>query len=184
MGSVHDAIDDRLAAWIAGQRVFFVGTAPLATDGHINLSPKGGTVHVLGPRRVAYADVTGSGAEGIAHLRENGRIVVMLCAFDGPPRILRLHGRGRVVLPDDSAWAGLIPAVGLRTGQRAIIDVAVERVSTSCGMGVPRYQHLDDRRELDVWATRQGEDGLAAYREKKNRLSIDGLAAYPGTGTP
>lgn len=184
MASIHDAIDDRLSAWIAEQHLFFVGTAPLAADGHINLSPKGGAIHVLGPRRVAYADVTGSGAEGIAHLRENGRIVIMLCAFDGPPRILRLHGSGRVVLPDDSAWAELVTTVGLRSGQRAIVDVAVQRVSTSCGMGVPRFRHLDDRHELDVWAAKQGDDGLAAYRDRKNRLSIDGLAAYPGTGTP
>src|ERR687886_460226 len=103
MGRTYDELDDRLRDWIARQPMYFVGTAPLAGDGHVNVSPKGpiGTLRVLRPRRVAYLDLVGSGAETIAHLRENGRIVVMLCAFAGPPRIVRLHGRGRCVAPPD-----------------------------------------------------------------------------------
>src|SRR6059058_3779379 len=103
MGRVYDGIDERLAAWIARQPLFFVATAPLAGDGHVNVSPKGpiGSLRVLDDHTVAYLDVTGSGAETIAHLRENGRIVVMLCAFEGPPKILRLHGRGEAVQAGD-----------------------------------------------------------------------------------
>src|SRR5437764_4674461 len=110
MAKVFDGIDDHLRDWIGRQRLFFVGTAPLSPDGHVNLSPKGpiGSLRVLDPHTVAYLDVIGSGAETIAHLRENGRIVMMICAFEGPPRILRLHGRGRVVTPDDAEYAALL----------------------------------------------------------------------------
>src|SRR4051812_18040523 len=106
MAKIYDGIDDRWAAWIAEQPMFFVATAPLAADGHVNVSPKGpaGALRVLGPRQVCYLDVGGSGAETIAHLRENGRVVVMLCAFAGPPRILRLHGTGRVVGSGDERF--------------------------------------------------------------------------------
>src|SRR3954467_9463046 len=109
MGRTYDGIDERLAAWIARQPLFFVGSAPSGEDGHVNVSPKGpiGTLRVLDEHTVAYLDIVGSGAETIAHVRENGRIVVMLCAFDGPPRILRLHGSGRVVLPDDPEFEPL-----------------------------------------------------------------------------
>src|SRR3954451_24612405 len=102
MGKVFDEIDEKLAAWIGRQRMFFVGTAPSGADGHVNVSPKGpiGSLRILDPRTVAYLDVVGSGAETIAHLRDNGRIVVMLCAFEGPPRILRLPGRGEALPPD------------------------------------------------------------------------------------
>src|SRR5918911_3395392 len=142
MGKVFDAIDEKLAAWIGRQPMFFVGTAPLAGEGHVNVSPKGpiGSLSVLDDHTVAYLDVTGSGAETIAHLRENGRIVVMLCAFDGPPRILRLHGRGEVVLADDPRFAELLergafaqPSVA--ASRRAVIVVHVERVADSCGYG-------------------------------------------------
>src|SRR5215208_3435315 len=144
MGRVYDRIDDHQREWIARQALFFVGTAPLADDGHVNISPKGpiGSLRVLDDSTVAYLDIIGSGAETIAHLRENGRIVVMLCSFDGPPRILRLHGRGEVVLPDDPRYDALLeqadfedPAV--EASRRAVIVVAVERIADSCGYGVP-----------------------------------------------
>src|ERR671911_777748 len=152
MGRIYDRIDDRQRAWIARQPLFFVGTAPLAGDGHVNLSPKGpiGTLRVLDDRTVAYLDVIGSGAETIAHLRENGRIVVMLCAFEGPPRILRLHGRGEIVLPEDPSFAELSAAFdfdspSIDEARRSIVVVHVSRVSDSCGYGVPLMTHEGER---------------------------------------
>src|ERR671938_230378 len=151
MGRVYDGIDERQREWIARQPMFFVGTAPLAGDGHVNVSPKGpiGTLRVLGPHRVAYLDVVGSGAETIAHLRENGRIVVMLCAFEGPPRIVRLHGRGEVVLADDPRFAELadtFDAGGVPDpARRAVVRVDVTRVAESCGYGVPLMDYAGQR---------------------------------------
>src|SRR5215212_1178335 len=139
MGRIYERIDDQQKAWIAKQSMFFVGTAPSGDDGHINVSPKGpiGTLRVLDDRTVAYLDIVGSGAETIAHLRDNGRICVMFCAFQGAPRILRLHGTGEVVLPDDPRFDALL-ARGFREPQapearRAIIAVHVARVADSCG---------------------------------------------------
>jgi predicted pyridoxine 5'-phosphate oxidase superfamily flavin-nucleotide-binding protein len=188
MGRLYDHIDDSQRAWIARQPLFFVGTAPRADDGHVNVSPKGpiGTLRVLDDHTVAYLDMVGSGAETIAHLRENGRIVVMLCAFDGPPRILRLHGRGEVVLPELPEFAALLeraafeqPAV--EGARRAIIVVHVERVADSCGYGVPLMRHEGTRPHADAWAQKRirvhGPDALAEYQAEKNALSIDGLPA-------
>src|SRR5690349_22389705 len=144
MGRIYDRIDDHQRAWIARQALFFVGTAPRADDGHVNVSPKGpiDTLRVLDDHTVAYLDVIGSGAETIAHLQENGRIVVMLCAFDGPPRILRLHGRGEVVLAHDEGFDPLVERAGFAqpavdAARRAVIVVHVERIADSCGYGVP-----------------------------------------------
>jgi hypothetical protein len=177
MGDTHDSIDDRLRRFIEAQRVFFVATAPLAGDQHVNLSPKGlDSLRVLGARRVAYLDHHGSGVETIAHLRENGRIVLMVCAFDGPPRILRLHGHGRVLTPADPAYGLIRPHFPDAALARAIIDVDVTRVSTSCGFGVPLLRFGGDRSQLTDWASRKGEAGLRDYRHKKNARSIDGLA--------
>src|SRR5437764_6934081 len=132
MGREYDAIDQHWRDWIAHQPLFFVGTAPLTGDGHVNVSPKGpgGTLRVLDERTVAYLDVIGSGAETIAHLHENGRIVVMLCAFEGPPRIVRLHGHGRAVHVDDPAFAELNQRCGFPELQarRSIITVDVTRI--------------------------------------------------------
>ena len=177
MGRDHDAIDERLAAFLAAQHVFFVATAPRADDGHLNLSPKGldGTFAVLDPRTVAYLDLTGSGVETIAHLRENGRIVVMFCAFDGPPRIVRLHGRGEAVLPGDHRFDALVGVFPSRPGIRSVIRVDVTRVADSCGYGVPVLRFEHERSQLDQWAERKGSDGLARYRAQKNAESIDGL---------
>jgi hypothetical protein len=181
MGKLYEAIDDRLREFILAQAVFFVATAPSGPDGHVNVSPKGmkGCLAVLGEHRVAYLDYTGSGAETIAHLRDNGRITVMFCAFEGPPKVVRLHGHGTVVTPADEAWADLrktFPAAD-EHGLRAIIDVAVSRVSDSCGYSVPFLDYVGERDLLTQWASHKTADDLVAYRARKNTSSIDGLPA-------
>ena len=182
MGKVYDGIDDKLSAWIAKQPMFFVGTAPLSGDGHVNISPKGmaGTFAVLGPLRVAYLDYFGSGAETVAHLRENGRIVVMFCAFDGPPKIVRLHGRGRVVVPDDAEFAALRSEFPKeRThAQRAIIVVELDRVADSCGYSVPRLDFVADRDILDLHQLKKPASYYDEYWDVRNAASIDGLRTH------
>lgn len=174
MGKEYEGITPELAAWIKAQPLFFVGTAPLAASGHVNVSPKGlDTLRILGPQRVAYLDLTGSGAETIAHVRENGRIVLMFCAFAGPPKIVRLHGKARASAPE-SELRSHFPE---HMGARAIIDVAVTRVSDSCGYGVPKLGAPEPREALDMWTQKKGAEGLAAYRRQKNARSIDGLPA-------
>lgn len=181
MGKVHDAIDERLAAWLAAQRVFFVATAPLAADGHVNCSPRGlESLAVLGPREVAWLDLTGSGVETIAHLRENGRVVLTFCAFEGPPRIVRLHGRGTVVEPADPGYEELRVRFGAHEGVRAVIRVACTRISDSCGYGVPLYEYRGERPQLAEWARRKGPEGLRAYRAEQNARSLDGLPGVRG----
>lgn len=186
MGKVHERIDDRLRSFLEAQRVFFVGTAPLSGDGRVNVSPKGvdGTFVVLDDHTVAYLDITASGAETIAHLRENGRVTLMFCAFDGPPNIVRLHGRGRVVSLYDAEFAGLVEHFGERRGARAVIMVDVERVSDSCGYGIPLYDHVVERDLLPAFMDRKGSDGQVAYRQAKNRASIDGLPAFDDDPVP
>ena len=190
MARTYEQIDDHLRAWIARQPMFFVGTAPLAGDGHVNVSPKGpaGTLRVLGPHRVAYLDYVGSGAETIAHLRENGRVVVMLCAFEGPPRIVRLHGRGEIVLPADPRFAELLEAAAfdeptLPEGRRAIVVVEVSRIGSSCGYGVPLMDHAGERPHMDASTRKRvrtaGPDAYVAYQAEHNARSIDGLPAVP-----
>jgi hypothetical protein len=182
MGRVHDAIDARLAQWIDQQHLFFVATAP-SQGGHVNVSPKGfaGSFAVVGPAAVAYIDHTGSGIETIAHLRENGRIVVMFCAFDGAPRIVRLHGTGRAVLPDDPDFPVLRRVFSADPGRglRSIIHVDVERVSDSCGYGVPLMTYEGERDTMSRWIDGKSDEQLAAYRAEKNAYSVDGL---PGLG--
>jgi hypothetical protein len=177
MGKVFAGIDQSLASWLGAQPMFFVATAPLAGDGLLNCSPKGlaGTFVVLDEHRVAYLDLTGSGVETIAHLRENGRIVLMFCAFDGRPRIVRLHGRGSAILPDDPRFGELASRFGDRPGVRSVVLVEVGRVSDSCGYAVPRMDLVADRDVLDLWAKKKGEDGVAAYRAENNAYSLDGL---------
>ena len=181
MGRVLDAITDELAAFIAAQRVFFVATAP--TDGgHVNLSPKGlDTFTVLDPSTVAYLDLTGSGIETVAHLRENGRITIMFCAFDGKPNIVRLYGRGEVIPTGEPAADALLPRFGEYPGARSVIRVQVDRVSTSCGYGVPLLEYAGERDELLKFAERRGPEGLVEYRDDKNAVSIDGLAGLSPT---
>ncbi len=179
MSKQYEKIDPELAAWIAGQRVFFVATAPLSPDGHINTSPKGGeSFRVLGPLEVAYQDYTGSGAETAAHLRENGRIVVMFCAFDGAPKIVRLHGNGSVITPGDARFTKLASLFPTHPGTRAFVHISVKRVSDSCGYAVPIYDFRSRRDTLDQWAAHQGPEKLDAYRASHNQTSIDGLPAY------
>jgi hypothetical protein len=149
MGKVSEELDDELAAFIRRQHVFFVGTAPTALDGHLNVSPKGlDTFRILGPRQVAYLDLVGSGIESVAHLRENGRVTVMFCALEGRPLILRLHGWGRVVEPGAEGWEPLIGEFPRFDGVRSIVAIDVKRISTSCGFGVPLYEYRGERSQL------------------------------------
>lgn len=179
MGKQRERIDSDLAAWISRQRVFFVATAPLSMNGHINASPKAGDAfRILGPREVAYQDYTGSGVETAAHLRENGRIVVMFCAFDGPPLIVRLHGHGTVVTSDQARFTDLARRFPANAGTRAFVHIIVSRVSESCGYSVPYFDFREHRDALDRWAISQGKEGLANYRAQKNQTSIDGLPAF------
>lgn len=179
MSNTLEKIDDKLLAWIREQRIFFVATAPVQ-EGRINCSPKGGsTFAVLDPFTVAYQDLTGSGVETIAHLQDNGRIVIMFCAFDGPPKIVRLHGQGEVVLEGHPEFSALMNHFSPNPGTRAIIRVKVDRVSDSCGMAVPYYDYKEDRAALNDWASKKGIEGVREYRSRKNRQSIDGL---PGLG--
>jgi predicted pyridoxine 5'-phosphate oxidase superfamily flavin-nucleotide-binding protein len=168
MGKLFDGIDAKLADWIGRQRLFFVGTAP-DDGGHVNISPKGpiGSLRVVDEHTVEYEDHVGSGAETAAHLRENGRICVMLCAFEGPPRIVRLHGRGEVIRADDPGG-----------GVRARIRVHVERVADSCGYGVPLMEYVGERPQRDLWLERKGADGVRAYVQERNAASLDGLPAF------
>ncbi len=188
MGKVYEAIDDHQRAWIARQALFFVGTAPLDGDGHVNVSPKGpiGSLAVLDERTVAYLDVVGSGAETIAHLRENGRIVVMLCAFEGPPRILRLHGRGEVVLPADARFNRLLAQAGFEQpevpeSRRAVIVVHVTRIADSCGYGVPLMDYAGERPHQAKSSAKRvrvhGPQAYEDYQREHNEASIDGLPA-------
>ena len=188
MGKVHTEIDDHLRRWIAAQSLFFVGTAPLAGEGHVNVSPKGpiDTLRVLDPHAVAYLDMVGSGAETIAHLRENGRIVIMLCAFTGPPQIVRLHGRGEVVTAADPGFEELLERCAFAEGnipqaRRAIVSVSVDRIADSCGYGVPLMNYKGARPHQELWAAKRlrtgGEDALVEYQREKNSHSIDGLPA-------
>jgi len=172
MGRIFESIDDALAAWIAEQALFFVATAPLDRDGHVNLSPKGpiGSLRVLGPRQIAYLDVIGSGAETIAHLRENGRIVIMLCAFSGPPRILRLHGHGTVLAPDSPDAVDLLARAtfedaAIPDARRALVVVDVTRIATSCGFDSEFLQYfavVHDNSSACGRAAREGSQTVIA----------------------
>jgi hypothetical protein len=176
MGKIFEGIDGPLAAWIAEQPMWFVATAPLAGDGRVNLSPRGhDCMSVLGPHRVAWVDYTGSGVETIAHLRENGRICLMFCSFDKRPRIVRLHGTGTVSRPGDPAYDEVVALHPPHPSTRAVINVSVDRVSDSCGYGVPVMELVGERDLLRLGAEKRGPDGLAAYRAEKNAASIDGL---------
>jgi hypothetical protein len=179
MAKIFDSIDERLEAWIARQRMFFVGTAPMS-GGHVNVSPKGPieSLRILDGRTVAYLDLVGSGAETIAHLRDNGRIVIMLCAFEGGPRIVRLHGTGEVLDGDAIEF----PEVDvLPEQQRAVIRVDIDRIADSCGFGVPLMTYVGERPQSRAWAERrlakQGPTALDDYMAEKNAASIDGLPA-------
>ena len=179
MSKQRENIDADLTQWIARQQIFFVATAPLSVSGHINVSPKGGdSFRVLGPMEVAYQEYTGSGAETAAHLRENGRIIVMFCAFEGSPRVLRLHGRGEIITPPHPRFPDLASLFPPHAGTRSIVHIEVTRVSTSCGYSVPLFDFRAPRKTLDEWTAQQSPEKLAAYRAAKNQRSIDGLPAF------
>jgi Pyridoxamine 5'-phosphate oxidase len=199
MGKLYAELDERLIEFIVRQPIFFVATAPCLTPtgegGHVNVSPKGyqGTFAVLGPRSVAYLDLTGSGAETIAHLGQNGRITIMFCSFDETPKILRLYGTGRVVQPADSEWKALLarftwPAAtpAEQATRRAIVVAELDRISDSCGYAVPLMELAAERDLLLRWADRKTPEGLLSYRAERNALSIDGLPAlgHPSGDTP
>jgi hypothetical protein len=176
LGKVRSVIDDAARKFIEAQKIFFVASAPLDASGHVNVSPKGlDTFRILGPTTAAYLDFNGSGVETIAHLRENGRIVIMFCAFEGSPDILRLYGHGRAIEAHEPEFAGLSASFGDCENARSIVLVEVTRVQDSCGYGVPLFAYEGERTQLQAWANKRGADGLKAYRQEKNRKSIDGL---------
>ncbi len=181
MAKTHPGISAEHREWIARQHVYFVATAPRSDQGHINVSPRGlDSLRVIDPNRVAVLDLTGSGNESAAHMHENGRVTIMLCAFEGDPLIFRIYGEGEVVRPGDREWQELrsLFAEGV-PGVRQIFHVMVTRVQTSCGYGVPFMDYVEDRERLTQWAVDKGEAGIAAYQSEKNAVSIDGLPA-PG----
>lgn len=180
MARVTDHIEDATADWINKQHMFFVGTAP-ANGGHVNLSPKGlDSIRILDANRVAYVDLTGSGAETIAHIRDDGRITFMFCAFDGAPRILRLYGTGAVHLPESSEFETLAPMFPHERGVRSIITASIDRVQDSCGYGVPIMEFRENRERLNEWIDRRSDEDIHTYWANKNRVSIDDLPALDG----
>lgn len=176
MADVRSSIDGATREFISSQHVFFVGSAPLDPAGHVNVSPKGlDTFRILTPDRVAYLDLTGSGTETVAHVRENGRVVLMFCAFEQRPRIVRIHGRGRVIEHTEAEFTPLRDHFPPLDGARAIIVIDDLRVSESCGFGVPVLEYLEDRAQLRAWTQKKGPEGMKQYRAEKNRISLDGL---------
>jgi predicted pyridoxine 5'-phosphate oxidase superfamily flavin-nucleotide-binding protein len=186
MGKVHEHIDERLRSFIEAQQVFFVGTAPSSHEGHVNVSPKGlaDTFTVIDDHTVAYLDLTASGAETIAHLRDNGRIVLMFCSFSRTPNVVRLHGRGRVVTIYDEEFAEWAPRFPANPAARAVIVVEVTRVSSSCGYALPLMEPVSERDLLTGNMERRGPQGVVDYRRQKNRASIDGLPAFDDDPAP
>ena len=176
MGKFNDFIADQHREFIEAQHLFFVSTAPIGAEGHINLSPKGlDSFRVLSSTMVAYMDIVGSGNETSAHLLENGRISFMFCAFGGPPNILRLYGKGFTVLPGDPAWNDLSAHFTILPSTRQIIAADITKVQTSCGFGVPFYEYTGERDHAHKWAEKKGPEGLEQYKKDKNLTSLDGL---------
>ena len=177
MGRVMDHVDEATQRWIAAQHMFFVATAP-GSGGRVNVSPKGlDSLRILGEKEIAYLDVTGSGAETIAHIRDNGRITVMWNAFDGPPRIVRIYGKGLAHLPGSESFENLVGLFDDRLGIRSVITISVERVQDSCGYGVPKMAFIKDRTRMDEFLSNKSVEEIAAYQVEKNTVSIDGLPA-------
>ena len=177
MAKQYPAISDTQAAFIARQHIFFVATA--VADGHVNLSPKGmDSLRLLGPNRVIWLNVTGSGNETAAHVAVNPRMTLMFCAFDGPPMILRLYGEAKVIHTRDAAWAELYPHFTPIAGARQIFDLQVSLVQTSCGFAVPNFTHDGDRTLLRDWAEKRGDQGIQDYWSDRNQTSLDGLPTH------
>ncbi len=178
MGKVYTTITDELAQFIEQQKMFFVATAPLANDGLVNVSPKGlDTLRILDDRTVAYLDLTGSGAETVAHLRENGRMTLMFCAFEGAPNIVRLQGVGDAIEPSDPDWDSLRPLFPDLRSARAIIRLKADRISDSCGFAVPTFEFTGDRDMLLRSWNKATDEHITDYQVKNNSVSIDGLPA-------
>ena len=181
MGRKYDTITEPVREFIADQPMFFVATAPLAGDGHVNLSPKGmDTLRVVDANTIIYADLAGSGAETIAHLRENGRITILWCSFGANPRIVRAYGRGDFIYPDDPDFEQFNAYLPYYHGLRSVIRVSVDRVADSCGFGVPEMTLVGQRSRLSEWAERRTADEIQQYMSKNNTVSIDGLPAWEG----
>lgn len=182
MGKIYESIDESLASWIERQKVFFVSTAPLAAAGRINCSPKGlDAFRILSPHQVAYADLNGSGIETAAHLRENGRILIMFCAFEGPPNIVRLHGTGRYHESGSDRHEALKAQFDI-DGLRGIVEIDVTRISDSCGYGVPKYDFVEQRSALEKWSGKKSPAEIADYQANNNQQSIDGLPGLQSFG--
>lgn len=176
MGKTYSAIDDAIKQFIERQPLFFVGSAPLDPNGHVNISPKGlDTFRVLGPKTVAYLDLTGSGIETVAHVKENGRIVLMFCALEGPPKIVRLYGQGRVVEPNHAEFSPLQACFPAHEGIRSIIVAELTDIADSCGFGVPLFQYKGQREQHQDWARKIGPESIKEYQRKNNERSRDGL---------
>jgi Pyridoxamine 5'-phosphate oxidase len=181
MGQMFSALQPAHEEFIKKQKLFFVGSAPMDSEGHVNISPKGYDVfRILSSSEVAYLDVTGSGNETSAHIDENGRITIMFIAFEGSPMILRLYGTGQVVLPGTTKWEHLIGHFDLLPGARQIIYAQIHAVKTSCGMSVPFFQYEGERETLTQWALKKGERGLKSYHREKNMISMDGIVTPIG----
>ena len=179
MGKQLPQLTPELTKFIHRQPMFFVATAP--RRGRVNVSPKGmDSLRVTAPDRIVWLNVTGSGNETAGHVLENGRMTLMWCAFRAAPLILRTYGTARVIYPGHDDWATLARQLPDRVGARQIFEQTIEMVQTSCGMAVPLMDFVDDREQLDAWADRQGQEGLDAYRQQKNRTTLDGLP----TGLP
>lgn len=176
MGKFYESITEQQQSFIEKQQLFFVSSAPLSGEGHVNLSPKGvDSFRVLSPTRVAYMDLISSGNETSAHLLENGRITFMFCSFEGDPNILRLYGKGYTVLPDQPEWDSLSPHFKLIPSVRQLIVAEISKVQSSCGFGVPLFEYMGERDQHFKWAEVKGAEGLAAYRHDNNLISLDGL---------
>jgi len=183
MAKKYPAIEGAIKEFIEGQQMFFVGSAPLDAKGHVNISPKGlDTLRILGPKTVAYLDLTGSGIETVSHVRENGRIVLMFCAFQGPPKILRLYGEGKVVEEHDAEFPGLQAKFPRHDGIRSIIVVELTDIIDSCGYGVPLFKYEGQREQHAAWARKIGPEAVKTYQQKENRRSLDGLPGISAQG--
>ena len=177
MGQRTSELTEKQREFIAEQKMFFVGTA--TADSRINVSPKGmDSFRVMGPNQVIWLNVTGSGNETSAHIQEDGRMTIMFCAFTGKPVILRLYGRATVIHPYDAEWKALFAHFPSIPGARQVFDMRVDLVQTSCGMGVPFYDYVEEREQLTTWATKQGEVGVHNYWQEKNQLSLDGKPTH------
>lgn len=176
MGKDYQEIDDKIRRWVNAQHLFFVSTAPWSDEGLINCSPKGlDALRILGPRQMLYADTGGSGIETVAHLKENGRIVIMMCAFEGPPKIFRFYGRGRPLETHSREFATHIDLFPDIAAIRNFILIDIDRIRDSCGYGVPLFEYRKERDSLRNWAEAKSSEEILEYRIDRNEKSLDGL---------